>query len=87
MQLPSLEAMEIMAISDRPLFEHIMSQIGLPITGLMNTNPLEKDVQTESISAVASELTEDRHEFASLDPRRRLMKQMAEFHGYIVAIA
>jgi len=86
MTFPSLTAMELMAVGDRSLFEHHMKRIGLPIAGRRNLDPTETDVQLESISAVASIITEDVDENIGLDSYRARVKKIAEDHGYIVTI-
>lgn len=84
--LPTLRAMQIMAISDRPLFEHLMKQIGLDVVGMVNTDPLQKETQVESVEAIASVITENRHDFVELNPELAAIKKAAEKLGYIVAV-
>lgn len=84
---PSIAELELMAVSDDMLFEHCMKQIGLPVVGQLNDDPTEKAVQSESISSIASTITEDTNENIRLDPYRAQVKQMAERLGYIVTIS
>ena len=86
LNVPSLTALELMAVGDRILFEHHMKRIGLPIAGRRNVDPTKTDVQLESISAVASIITEDVNENIILDSYRLRAKKIAEDHGYIVTI-
>ena len=69
-KLPSIEAMEILAVSDQPVFESLMEHIGLRVEGKVNGDPLEKRVQTESIAAIATEITEDAHDYIECDNAR-----------------
>ena len=84
-RLPSLQAMEILAVSDQPVFESLMDHIGLHVEGKVNEDPLETRVQTESVAANASEITEEAHGFVECDPRLGEFKQMAEDYGYVVS--
>ena len=84
-KLPSAQAMEILAISDQPVFESLMGHIGLPITGRINQDPLASQVQTESIAAIATEITEDVDDFVDADPRLHRYKELAEDYGYVVS--
>lgn len=84
-RLPSLQAMEILAVSDRTVFESLMNHIGLRVEGRANTDPLETKVQTESVAAIASEITEEAHGFVECDRRLHGFKQMAEDYGYVVS--
>ena len=79
--------MEILAISDQPVFESLMAHIGLPITGRVNTDPLASQVQTETIAAMATEITEDVDSFVEADPRLHRYKELAEDYGYVVAFS
>jgi hypothetical protein len=88
MRLPSTAAMEILAVSDQPVFESLMKHIGLPITGRVEENPLKQSmVQNETIAAVASEITEDIHTYVDVDPRLHSYKEIAEDYGYVVAFS
>lgn len=84
---PSMEALEILAVSDRNVFESTMQNIGLNIEGMQSNDPLLSQVQTESIASIASELTEDANTFANNNPRLKAIKTMAEDYGYIVSYA
>ena len=86
-KMPSVESMEILAVSDQPVFESLMSYIGLRVEGKVSGDPLEKQVQTESIFAVATEITEDVFDYVECDPRLHGYKQMAEDYGYVVGFA
>lgn len=84
---PSMEALEILAVSDRNVFESTMQNIGLNIEGMQSDDPLLSQVQTESIASIASELTEDVNTFANNNSRLKAIKTMAEDYGYIVSYA
>lgn len=83
---PSLNVMGIVAISDPPLFEHMMAQEGLRIVGVQSDDPLEMSVQEEAVTAIASTLTEDIHEPIELTRRQHSLKRLAENVGYVVAL-
>lgn len=87
MRAPSLTALELMAVADRSLFEHHMSQIGLPVIGRRNNDPTEKEVQSESISSIASAITEDVNDSIQLNDYQKTAKKIAEDHGYIIKIS
>jgi len=84
MNMPSVEAMEILAVSDRSVFESLMGHIGLTIEGRINEDPLETRCQNESISAIATEITEDHNTYIECDPRVHEYKKVAEDYGYVV---
>jgi hypothetical protein len=85
-KIPSIESMEILAVSDRAVFESLMNHIGLRIEGRVNEDPLETRVQSESVVSIASEITEDANNFVRCNPRLQGFKQMAEDYGYVVSI-
>ena len=84
---PSLEALEILAISDRPAFEDVMEQIGLHVVGLVDVDPLRSNVQSEQIVSIASALSEDVNDQIMVNPGIGAIKAMAEDYGYIVSYA
>lgn len=84
---PTLGALEILATSDRAVFEHVMDDIGLPILGIRRADPLNTQALPEDIESIAAELTESADEFADLDPYLAAVKQLAEALGFIVGIA
>lgn len=86
-KLPSKFAMEILAVSDQPVFESLMAHIGLPITGRVNQDPLAKGISEDLVAAVATEITEDVDNFVEADPRLHAYKELAEDYGYVVAFA
>lgn len=83
--MPSIAALEILAVADQPVFENVMEEIGLHVEGRIDDDPLKSQVQTESIAAIASELTEDRHTFIETNPNLHEYKKMAEDYGFIVS--
>lgn len=82
---PSIDALEILAVSDPVTFEGLLYDAGLQIEGRMDDDPLNKNVQCESISAIASEITEDIHDFVDINPIVLEYKKLAEDYGYIVS--
>ena len=85
-QMPSVQAMEILAVSDRSVFESLMCHVGLRIEGEANTDPLKTQVQTESIASIASEITEETQTFIDCDPRIFEYQQLAEDYGFVTSI-
>lgn len=85
--MPSLEALEVLAVSDRPVFESVMQEIGLHVEGRVDNDPLRQQAQSESIVSIASELTEDIHTYVGNDRGLQNAKKMAEDYGYIVSYA
>jgi len=76
----------IIAVSDRPLFEHILKQNGLYIAGLQNIDPLESHIQPSLITSIASALVENINDHVELTPYQNNLKNIAEKAGYVVAI-
>ena len=85
-KMPSIQAMEILAISDQPVFESLMNHIGLQIEGKVSGDPLETQVQTESIAAIATEITEEACGYVKISKNLREYKQMAQDYGYVVGL-
>lgn len=76
---PSIEAMEILAGSDKPVFESLMKSIGLVVNNQSN-----KKVTSEAIMSIASEITEDASHFVERDPSLAGYRQLAYDYGYTV---
>lgn len=87
MSLPSLASLEILAVSDNTVFESVMQEIGLHVEGKISDDPLQSQVQNESVASIASELTENADEFVDVDNILSEYKKMAEDYGYIVSYA
>ena len=85
-KMPSIQAMEILAVSDQPVFESLMNHIGLQVEGRVNEDPLETQVQTESISAIATGITEEACGYIKISKNLREFKTMAEDYGYVVGL-
>ena len=83
---PSLNTLELLAVSDNVLFEHHMKRIGLEVIGVRDENEIGSIVQSESITAIASIITEDSDTNVELDSYRQRAKKMAENCGYIITI-
>ena len=81
---PSIQVVSI-AASDPALFEHLMNNAGFRLAS-RDTDPLQDNVQTESVSAVASMISEDRTERVQLSQYQRALKEMAEKIGYIAIL-
>lgn len=84
--MPSLKVFSMLAKSDPALFKHLLRNEGLQIIGKRDTDPLNKDVQVESVLAIASTLTEDVYDQLELNPHQASLQRIAEDHGYMVAI-
>jgi len=84
---PSIAALEILAVSDQPVFESVMQRIGLQVEGRTTDHPLETQLQTESIASIASKLTEEANTYVDVNPQLHNYKKMAEDYGYIVSFA
>jgi hypothetical protein len=84
--VPTMESLEILAVSDIPTFTKKMRSLGLKILGRTDPNPLNKMVQSESIAAISSQITEDVSDpiYRHADKRIMAYKQMAEDYGFIV---
>lgn len=85
-RLPSLESMEILAVSDPEAFGSLMEHIGLPIVGIAEDDPLETRISESTVAAIATEITEDVNEYVDIDPRLFGYKEMAEDYGYVVSL-
>jgi len=83
--MPSVDVFEIVALSDRHLFEQMMSSAGLPILGEVTRDPLDHMVSSESVRAVADVITED-FDQVDLPPELDAIKRMAEALGFIVGL-
>lgn len=82
----STETLEILAVSDRKLFENAIQEVGLHVEGRIHSDPLETQVQSETVASIASELTEDANTYVDASPEMLEAKKMAEDYGYIVSI-
>jgi len=83
----NLQSLRILALGDPRVFaETIYRQFGLKVIGLRNNDPLESRVQKESISAMASVITEDADELMEISSPRLAVKKLAESCGYIVRV-
>ncbi len=83
---PTISTLELMIRSDISLFEHYIRQIGLKIVGLRSTDPIDITVQSESVTSIASVITDDINNNVDLSPYQTQIKRLAEDYGYIVAI-
>ena len=86
MKQPNMRVLKIIANSDPYLFEHLVHAEGLRIVGIINNNPLDTEVQTESVLAIASTLTEDAHDQIEMTRRQYDLKRIAENLGYVIAL-
>ena len=83
----NLQSLRVLASGDPRVFaETIYRQFGLKVIGLRNNDPLESRVQKESISAMASVMTEDADELIEISPARLAVKRLAEDFGYIIKV-
>lgn len=81
-----LAVLEILAVSDPAVFEAELSKIGLVVTGMVDEDPLNKRVQEERITAMATTLTDDIHEYLD-DKQLKAYIQLAEDYGYYVGLS
>jgi hypothetical protein len=82
----SLAALKVLATSDPNVFAESIKNYGLEVLGKRNNNPLQTQVQEESVASIASALTEDVHTFRQMSADTRRAKNIAEQYGYIVQL-
>lgn len=75
-----------LARSDPRVFAETIRQYGLEIIGIKDTDPLRKQVQPESVSAVASAMAEAVNDSIEMTTDAIIAKRIAEEYGYIVKI-
>ena len=79
--------LKTLAVGDPNVFaETLLRNFGLKIIGIKNIDPLETRVQSESIAAMASVITEDIDNIPDIHPIRLEAKKLAEDYGYIVKV-
>ena len=78
--------MRILAAGDPSVFAEAIQRYGLMVIGRKNTNPLDRIVQSESVSAIASTITEDVDDSVGLASQSVEAMRIAEEYGYIVKI-
>ncbi len=81
-----IESLSILADSDARLFAETIKQYGFEVIGMKRTDPLEKDVQLESIASMASLITESIDEDMELNEIMGDIKKIAESRGYIIRL-
>jgi hypothetical protein len=84
--MASLSTLRVLANSDPYVFAEAIKKYGLRVVGLQNRNPLETRVQSESVSAIASTLTEDIDDPVDLPRQSVDAMRIAEEYGYIVKV-
>jgi hypothetical protein len=84
--MASLPSLRVLANSDPRVFAEAIKRFGLQVVGLRNNDPLETRVQNESVSAIASVLTEDADDQFDLPKSTVAAMRIAEEHGYIVKV-
>ena len=82
----TLSALRVLANSDRRVFAEAIKSYGLKVIGLRNNDPLATKIQVESVSAIASTLSEDIDDPVGLSKKAEKAMQIAEEYGYIVKI-
>lgn len=80
----TIELLEMLAVSDEATFEAALNKVGLTILGKQNSDPLDTSVLAESVAAIATEITDTRHEYVDAAPLVLEAKKLAEDYGYIV---
>lgn len=84
--MTTLSSLRILANSDARVFAEAIKKFGLKVVGLRNNDPLESKVQSESIHALASTMTEDVDDPVGLSKPTIQAMRIAEEYGYIVKI-
>lgn len=84
--MASLSTLRVLAAGDPHVFAEAIKRFGLKVVGYRNNDPLETRVQSESITSIASTLTEDVDGPVSLPRATIEAMRIAEDHGYIVKI-
>lgn len=74
MNKPSLEALQLIAITDKSLFESLITNLGFNI------------VNDGSIDSISRTLAEEPLNFVELDDYTQAVKDLAEQQGYILSI-
>lgn len=83
----TIELLKILAVSDPVVFENALNEVGLTILGRAKEDTLAPEVMAEQVAAIASEITEDRHDYADASNFTIAAKKLAEDYGYIVGFA
>lgn len=86
MRTISLSTLKLLAKSDRTLFEHNMSLIGLRIAGHKSDSLIDKEILPEQVKSLASTITEDINDNVKISKHQSNAKRMAEKLGYIVTV-
>ena len=82
----NIESLRILAKSDKRVFAETISSFGMKVIGAKTSDPLDKQIQEESITAMASIITEDINDNADLTPAQVAIKKMAGEVGLIVIL-
>jgi len=78
--------LRVLAGSDPKVFAEEIKRFGLKVVGFKSTDPLKTRVQSESVAAIASTITEDVDTDKDLHPATVRAMQIAEDYGYIVKV-
>ena len=84
--IPSLAALEVLAKCDTPTFCNILESVGLRVLGTHEFDPLDVRVKEQTVTSLASNMTEAIDDDIDLDPELAAIKNLAESFGYIVEI-
>lgn len=84
--MASLPSLRVLANGDPRVFAEAIKRFGLQVVGYRNNDPLETRVQSESVSAIASVLTEDADDQLDLPRSTVEAMRIAEEYGYIVKV-
>lgn len=82
-----LNELEILAKSDAELFAEAVKPFGLQVVGQKTNDPLNKEIQEEVVSAMASAITEDVNRNAEMTSEQKAIYSLAENYGYIVVLS
>jgi len=87
--MPSLQAIELLAISDPSTFASIVESFGLKVDGVRSDSALDTTVTEAEIAAVATVITEfaETNGFVALTEDQKIIKKLGESFGYIIRLA
>lgn len=82
----NFEAMRILAESDIPTFQRVLSKYGLIVAGNNRHSNLNPCVQSEQIAALNSMIAEDVNEHVELTTEQTMLRSLAESKGLVVVV-
>lgn len=82
----TFESLRVLVKSDPAVFAESITRFGLRLIGKKDLNPLNTEIQVESVASIASTITEDAHTHRAMTSDMKRIKFLAEQHGYIVEL-